>query len=172
LPVYDNNTNLRSQPVYQDQVDGVGDNLVSDPSDPNKFYYCREQNPVGITMATRDEKGAWTQQVRRFPKTFAGRKGVIFQSLRNLGIDPSGKFFVCNVQIGDASAPILVFLEKETLADVPTGGDLHEVYLGFNALEHLTTYAPPGAQKNGNKGDIKAMKRISTKYTALCMING
>jgi hypothetical protein len=92
-------------PVFDDNVAGIGRNLCVDPHNDSVIYYCRSGSPTGIIRLDMSGlPGSWT------PEELSLNDRL--HEVSRLSFDPTGNFFLVSTLRGT------VVLERDTLTSV------------------------------------------------------
>ena len=107
--------------VHIDHITGVGNNICTDPSNPDIIYYCKKDNPTYLRkLDTSGQPATWIAEQIPMP---AG-----ISQVNNLAFEPNGAFFIFH----DASGN-LVMLEKNTLKSVDMSQVPSDLKLEFDS---------------------------------------
>ncbi|MDP3763392.1 MAG: AAA family ATPase [bacterium] len=127
---------INDAPLFSDNLPGVEQNVITDPSNSNILYYCRSNNPKDIMrLDLSAEPNNWAPVAAELPKKYDG--------ISNLQLDPSGNFFLFY------SKDDLVIITKDTLEEVKRVPKLTQVNFDrtgrIRAVDkdgHLVIYEP------------------------------
>jgi len=106
-------------PIFTDKTPSVGRNVCINPANNSIVYFCRGDNPTDLTaIDTSMPPEQWLSQSMRFPTNY--------DRIRKIQMDPTGSFFVLDIQIKSKDAegtkdlytPSIVFLNRDTLEEI------------------------------------------------------
>lgn len=126
--------NLQGQKIFSEELSGIGDNVIVDPTNENIIYFSQQGSPKDIVRVDMgSEPGTWKTEYAELPKKYP--------QIKNLRLDPTGAFFLFYTNDD------LVMITKDTLEEVKKMPGVSNVSFdsqgrirGINAEGHLTLY--------------------------------